>query len=386
MNPPPGGGKFNPLTPDRKFDNASESFFVTYSNGLKTGRDAWACSFSRKALATNIQTTIDYYNTHEPTEFDPTKFVWSDLSKANKNRGIKYKFDATQIIESVYRPFCKENLYYDEYLNQRRYQMHKLFPTGHEENFLICVSGIGSSKNFSVLIVDKIPCLDMVDKSQCYPLYWYEAAAQGSLFGENLVRRDGISDWILERAKFSYGGDVTRADVFYYVYGFLHLPSYREKFSAELKKSLPRIFLVDDVEKFWALSRAGRALAEIHLHYETQPPAPVEIIGGGDYRVKKLRLSSDKTTLQYNDAITIKKIPPRSFEYVVNGRSPLEWIIDRYQVKTDSASGIVNDPNAWATEHGNPRYILDLCLSAITVSLKTLDIVDSLPVDLVTAF
>ena len=143
-----------------------------------------------------------------------------------------------------------------------------------------------------------------------------------------------------------------------------------------MKKSLPRIILTD---KFCELSRAGRELAEIHLNYETQPPAKVEVVGVGDFRVKKLRLSSDKTTLTYNENITIKNIPTRSFEYVVNGRSPLEWIIDRYQIKTDTASGIVNDPNAWGIEQGNPRYILDLILSSITVSLKKLDIVENLP-------
>ena len=144
---------------------------------------------------------------------------------------------------------------------------------------------------------------------------------------------------------------------------------------------MPRIILTPDTKKFWQLSRAGRNLAEIHLNYESQPaPAHVEVIGGGDYRVKKLRLSKDKTTLIYNDFITIKNIPPRSFEYVVNGRSPLEWIIDRYQVKTDSASGIVNNPNDWAIEHDHPRYILNLILSSITVSLKTLEIVDNLPI------
>ena len=154
-------------------------------------------------------------------------------------------------------------------------------------------------------------------------------------------------------------------------------PIYREKFSAELKKSLLRIILS---ERFWEFSRAGRDLAEIHLNYESQPPAQVEIIGGGDFRVKKLRFArDDRTTLIYNDHITIKNIPTCCFEYVVNGRSPLEWIINRYQVKTYSASGIVNNPNDWATEHGDEKYILNLILSCITVSLKTLDIVENLP-------
>lgn len=155
-------------------------------------------------------------------------------------------------------------------------------------------------------------------------------------------------------------------------------PVYRGKFSAELKKSFPRIILS---ERFWEFSRAGRDLAEIHLNYESQSPAKVEIIGGGDFRVKKLRFAcDDRTTLIYNDFITIKNIPPRSFEYVVNGRIPLEWIIDRYQIKTDSASGITNNPNDWVSEHGDEKYTLNLILSSITVSLKTLDIVDNLPI------
>ena len=217
----------------------------------------------------------------------------------------------------------------------------------------------------------------MLEKTQCFPLYWYEAAAQGNLFGENLERRDGISDWILNEARKRFSANVSKEDIFYYVYGFLHLPSYREKFSAELKKSLPRIILSD---KFWELSRAGRQLADIHLNYEAQPaPDGVEVIGDGDYRIKKLKLVDDGRTLIYNDNITVKNIPLRAYEYVVNGRSPLEWIIDRYQVKTDKASGIVNNPNDWASEHGNERYILNLILSSITVSLKTLDIIENLP-------
>ena len=370
---------FIPLAPDKKFNGAAKSFFVTYSRGLQTGRDAWAYNFSHSELERNMRTTIGYYNTHKPTEVDPTKIIWNRSSVQNKNCGREYNFNAAQIVESIYRPFCKQNLYYDKYLNEMIYQTQKFFPTGREENLLICVTGVGSSKNLSVLIVNKIPCLDIVDKSQCFPLYWYEAARQFSLFGDNMERRDGISEFILRRARSLYGNDVSKEDIFYYVYGFLHLPSYREKFSAELKKSLPRIILSD---KFWEVSRAGRELAALHLNYESQPiPDGVEVIGAdkNNFAVKKMRLSNDKTTLTYNDFITIRNIPPRSFDYVVNGRSPLEWIIDRYQVKEDKASGIVNNPNDWSLEHDNSRYILDLILSAITVSLKTLDIVDGLP-------
>ena len=358
-----------------------ENWFMTRSRGLETGRDAWIYNFSRENLEKNVQTTIEFYNSHEPTEIDPKKFVWTSSAVANKNRGREITFDAAKFVEAMYRPFCKQNVYIGKNLIHRPAIIDSFFPTGREENLLICVTCADEGK-FSPFITDKITDLHFNGDTQCFPLYYYERAAQGSLFGENLQRRDGISDFIWQRAKLLYGIDVTREDIFYYVYGFLHLRSYREKFSAELKKSLPRIILTPDAKKFWQLSRAGRALAEIHLNYETQPaPEGVEVIGGGDYRVKKLRFATkdDRTTLIYNDSITIRNIPPKSFDYVVNGRSPLEWIIDRYQVKTDSASGIVNDPNAWSLEHDNPRYILDLILSSITVSLKTLEIVENLP-------
>ena len=352
-------------------------FFMTRSRGLVTGRDAWNYNFSRTELEKNIRTTIDYYNTHNPTEIDPKKFVWNSSSVQNKNRGLEIEFDAAKIIESFYRPFCKQNFYFDERLNERLGKMRELFPNG-AENLLICVSGIGGKKEFTTIITDKIMDYNALHSgTQCYPLYYYEEAAQGNLFGENLERRDGISDWILNEARKRYGANVSKEDIFYYVYGFLHLRSYREKFSAELKKSLPRIILTD---KFWELSRAGRELAAIHLNYERQEaPDGVEVVGDGDYRVKKLKLVDDGRTLIYNENITIKNIPLRAYDYVVNGRSPLEWIIDRYQIKEDKASGIVNNPNDWSLEQDNPRYILDLILSSITVSLKTLDITENLP-------
>ena len=336
---------------------------------MKTGRDVWCYNFSKTELEKNIQTTIDFYNSNSPENVDSTKFIWVEDSKQHKLRGIEYKFDAAKIFESMYRPFCKEYFYYD-----------KIFPTGNEENFLITVTGANSGKNFYVMMTDKITDLHFNGDTQCFPLYWYEAATEQNLFGESLTRRDGVTDFILRQARQLYGDAVTKEDIFYYVYGFLHLPAYREKFSAELKKSLPRIFLVPETRKFWQLAKAGRDLAEIHLHYETQPPANVDVIKTEEnYRVEKLRLSSDKKTLTYNSAISIKNIPARAFEYVVNGRSPLEWIIDRYQIKTDKASGITNNPNDWCAEHNNPRYILNLILSCITVSLKTLDIVENLP-------
>ena len=321
---------------------------------------------------------------------DTTKISWTAGTKQNIYRQRAYNFSSKKIVVSEYRPFCRQYLYYDHYLNERVYQMPRLFPTGQEKNLLICVSGIGSNKPFSTLMVSMIPCLDMVEKGQCFPLYYYEehATAMDNLFGiageKEYIRRDGVTDFALKQARELYGPKVTKEDIFYYVYGFLHLPSYREEFAADLKKSLPRILFVEEPKQFWQIEKAGRQLADVHLNYENQPAPDGVVIEGaesGNFTVKKLKFKSkkDKSILIYNDDIRITHIPLAVYDYVVNGRSPVEWIMDRYQVKTDKASGITNDPNDWAIEHGKPRYILDLLLSVMTVSLKTQEIVNSLP-------
>lgn len=229
---------------------------------------------------------------------------------------------------------------------------------------------------------------------QCFPLYYYEenkTNAQASLFAnkqvERYTRKDGISDFIHQKAIVQYGGDVTKEDIFYYVYGILHSPEYRKRFVDDLKKSLPRLPLVKNKGDFEIFSRAGRALADLHLNYENRkPPKTVYVIGAesGNFHVEKMRFGGkgkekDKTLIQYNSSIRIENIPLNAYEYIVNGKSAIEWIMERYAISTDKASGIVNDPNDWAIEHNQPRYILDLVLSIITVSIETMRIVHSLP-------
>ena len=406
-------GDFQEIIPNEKFDwinqrgnefekyillgdkknNSAEVFFNIYSRGIVTARDSFCYNFSRKNLAENIQMTINFYNSHEPTEIDAKKFVWTDLNKSHKIKGKNYIYSEEKIFTAMYRPFCEEFLYFDENLNERRGIMQKLFPEKNSENLLICVPNGG--KNFSVFLTKKISDYQVQFNCQCFPMYYYEENV-GNLFEKSKVRRDGISDWIENLARKKYGISVTtkfgektfcneknylKEEIFYYVYGFLHLRSYREKYSAELKKSLPRIFLVDDYEKFKKISEIGRELAEIHLNYEKfEKPACVEVeISAENYYVKKMRLSADKKNLQYNDCITIKNIPEKVFEYVVNGRSPVEWIIELYQIKVDKASGIENNPNDFCEEIGDEKYILKLLLSSMTVALKTLEIVEKLP-------
>jgi predicted helicase len=246
-------------------------------------------------------------------------------------------------------------------------------------------------------MTDIIPDLELIGKSQCFPRYHYEPTKKpgNALFatggGDDVIdgyaRHDAITDYIHKEATTKYGPGVTKDDLFYYVYGFLHSEDYKTAFSADLKKSLPRIPLVDGAETFWAFSKAGRELAELHLNYETAEPYAGAVVTGqekGDFRVDKIRFAKsagedDKTTIIYNSSIKISGVPLEAYDYAVNGRSAVDWNLDRYQIKVDKDSGIKNDPNDWAKERDQPRYILDLILRIITVSLETMKIVRGLP-------
>lgn len=244
---------------------------------------------------------------------------------------------------------------------------------------MICVSGVGVTKDFSCLVTDITPDLEFIGKSQCFPLYWYEEK-DVDLFGKRtLVRHDGVSDWILDQARRRYGAEVTKEEIFYYVYGFLHQPGYRKAFAADLKKSLPRIPLAGRAEDFRRTADIGRQLAALHLNYETLDPYPLEEEGDfSDTRVTKMKFGGkDRSTLIVNGTLTLRGIPEEAFRYQVNGRSPLDWAVDRYQIRTDKASGIVNDPNLWTP--GNPRYIPDLVKRLVTLSLDSLRLIDALP-------
>jgi predicted helicase len=398
-----------PTAPEKKFDKNTHSFFVLNSLGLNSNRDAWVYNSSKLALRTTMSKMVDLYNEQVESykiakrldpdlktsgfiESDPKKISWSSSLIPHLERGNSAAFEPNEITTGYYRPFFKQKLYFGDKIIHRRGQMTALFPNSKLKNLVISVTGVGSSKNFSCVVSDIMPDIQVQMNNQCFPLYYYEknAQAQKGLFdsGDNeqdYIRRDAISDFILERAKRQYGNNVSKEDVFYYVYGFLHSPTYREMFANDLKKMLPRLPLVEDVRDFWKFSKAGRTLAELHLNYETVAPYPNAKITGDDnsfYEVTKMKFpkKDQKDTIFYNHKITISHIPAAAYEYVVNGKSAIEWIMERYQVTTHKDSGITNNPNDWATEVDNPRYILDLILSIINVSVQTVEIVKDLPV------
>lgn len=394
-------------------------FYSLQSGGVVTSRDVWCYNSEKQNLINSIKASIDFYNSEvnrykrdgenaDVKEFvnkSPNKFSW-DRAQINSDlpKGRLYSFNSDSINVCQYRPFFRQWGYMNRQLNNCVYQMPQIYPCITTLNVVILMSGTGGRKDYCCLVSDKIIDLNILnDGTQCFPLYWYEEnkGTQGNLFddGQNkYIRHDAITDFILMRAREQYGDKVTKEDIFYYVYGFLHCPAYRETFANDLKKMLPRLPLVEKPDDFWAFSRAGRELAELHLNYE-QVPASKEVVvdwhnmlpGMMDadtpeklYRVTQMRFGKrgkdkDRSVIEYNQFITLRNIPLRAYDYVVNGKSAIEWIMERYCDKVDSKSGIRNDANQWGLEHGNPKYPLELLQSIITLSLKTLDIIDNLP-------
>ena len=412
---------FLPIYPDARLHKNEKSIFMLNGPAVATGRDVWIYGSSKRSLQANISSMIESYNKlvlnhSNEIDKDPTKISWTVnlLKDFDKKREHKVSED---LRISLYRPYFKQHFLFDtNFVERGGVSMKYAFPIENINNLNVCVSGVGSSKGFSCIITNSIPDYQLMMNTQCFPLYWYEENKnkQQSLFdddsNDDYIRRDGITDWILKEVRTRYGAkNITKEMIFYYVYGLLHSKDYRERFAADLKKSLPRIPIVDSLDDFMEFYKAGKELADLHLNYETVAPYPDVVIHGDrqvpltvkrdpatggyiqapaddgayDYFrvIDKMRFKSkeDKSTIIYNGNITIENIPQKAYDYIVNGKSAIEWIVERYAVTQDKKSLIKNDANDWAREHHKPRYILDLLLSVINVSVQTVDIVNSLP-------
>ena len=407
------------LLGDKDNKQNKNTFFVPhYSRGLATARDAWCYNYNKNQLERVIKDSFDFYNEQRIIYQDvyknnnnllPQDVVNMSNQKLSWNRGIlnsckmnkELKFKENRIWDSHYRPYIKEYVYYDSDMNDMTYQLNKILPTDDTDNKILCVPGIGNNKAACAILTSILPDLGLTSACQCFPLYWYEKneATQLSLFDANgndgkYIRHDGITDWILKEAQKRYHTkSITKEMIFYYVYGILHSEDYRTRFASDLKKSLPRIPLVDDVNVFMDFYKAGKKLADLHLNYETVAPCPGVKVEGDraltgtdddyDYYkiVDKMRFRSkqDHSAILYNGHITVTDIPEKAYEYIVNGKSAIDWIVERYCVSIDKKSLIKNDCNDWSREHKKPRYILDLLLSLINVSVQTVDIVKGLP-------
>lgn len=408
-----------------KGDKSSVRLFDNYSNGVKTQRDVWAYNASKTQLEANMTKMIGFYNAEVERfnvaypgldtkarqervdnfiDTDPTRISWTRALKQDFGRNRSYAFENECMVPSLYRPFTKQWLYFNRRFNEMVYQMPRIFPNAEADNIAIMVKQRPSENSQLALMVNCPPELQTDGGAQSFPLYLYDEAAQEAehdLFTDQpekgLRRRDAITDAGLAHFQSAYPGEViTKEDLFYYVYGILHSTDYRERFADNLSKELPRIPAVKKAADFWTFSKAGRALADLHLNYETVEPYPLTIEAKGkltdaDYRVEKMKFAkkkdpetgknvNDRSIVIYNPRITLKNIPEAAWDYVVNGKAALDWVMERQAVRVDKASGIVNDANDWAIETiGNARYPLELFQRVVTVSLETQKIVNALP-------
>lgn len=411
----PAFDRFFPLGDKESAD--AKSIFGIYSQGVKTNRDAWAYNMSRSLLEGNLRRLIDAYNAdrvryakvcqgkpkdqwppvEDVIDTDPSHISWTQDLKADCVRGKELEYEQVSEVVCAYRPFSKQWLYFNRRLNWSSYLLPRLFPSSSHQNVVISSIGVADRKGFSVLVANHVPDHHLTDTGQCFPLYWYEkveqnAGPQAEMFyaagapdADGYVRRDAITDWALGAFRAHYGvAEISKEDIFWYVYGILHSPEYRQRFAADLKKMLPRIPFAAD---FRAFLNAGRKLGEWHLNYETVEPFPLTeeakrlVMEPDDYLVTKMTFGKkdgkpDKSVIVYNPHLVLRDIPLEAYEYVVNGKPAIEWVMERYQVTVDKASGIKNDPNQWSED---PRYIVDLLKRIVRVSLESVRIVKALP-------
>ena len=414
------------------------AIFRQFSLGLATHRDPWCYNFSHDSVASNMQKMIGNYNaeveagaTSSTKSNDSTRIAWGGDLPKDLDRSIHHKFDETRIRLGVYRPFCVQSLYFSDSMNERVYQLPQIFPTYRHSNLSLTIS-TDYRKEFTPLLTDQLPDLSTVASAQVFSLYTWEhlsptsgsepdlfadlatssesqadgAATASSLdfsrpIGDQIPvildgyrRVDNVTDATLASYREHYGdAGITKEDIFFYVYALLHHPEYRERYEDDLKKMLPHI---PRAAGFRTYASVGRELADLHVNYERVEPypsvqeeaslhAPADPweryrIGERKMRFPKLgRRDKDFTRLEYNDYVTLTGIPAEAQGYSISGRSPLEWIIDRYHVKTDKASGIVNNPNDFLREQGRPDAVVDLIKCLVTVSMRTQELLATLP-------
>jgi predicted helicase len=405
------------------------SIFSTYSIGVLTNRDKWSYNYSKSLLTLKTKDMIRFLNIEserlkgqskkdlkELITYDENKIKWTTDLFPDLAKGAIFDFEENSLVESYYRPFTKVWLYSSSKLNWSRHLMPSYFPIRKAKNIIICISSVGARSGFSVLASNTLPDKQTLDNSQCVPLYIYEKTKNDTIdFGDSAdlfaeraadknedgyTRKEGISDEGLAHFQQAYPNETfNKEDIFYYVYGLLHSPDYCERYADNLSKELPRIPCVKTAKDFRHFSQAGRDLAELHINYEIVEKYPVTLdcgkrtikqLSNEDFRVaqmKRPKIKSDEgksvndnSTVIYNHAITVRDIPVEAYDYVVNGKAAIEWVIERQSVKTDKKSGIVNDANDWAIDTmNNPKYPLELLQRVITVSLETNKIVNGLP-------
>ncbi|GAA6886227.1 hypothetical protein AOH231_09900 [Helicobacter pylori] len=388
---------FEKLIPLKR-DKNSKSVFDINSGGVVSGCDPWVYNFSPDALMCSVQKCIDTYNAdlkrfnaHFREAFkqrakgvksadlykhlndqeittDKTKIAWTRALKQEfiKNKNLQESHEKC-IRLAMYRPFNKQWLYFDKNLNEGQYQLPKIFPDKDAQNVVIN-TGVGNGKNFSALVSDCISDGILISPNQAYPLYYYDDLGN---------RYNAISGYALNLFRKHYKDySIAEEEIFYYIYAILHHKGYLEKYKNSLTKEDPRIALSED---FKDLSTLGKELAELHLNYESgEMHASVEyktLMNAeekGYYDVETMKKIGDR--IHYNNHIAITKIPNKAFDYVVNGKSAIDWVIERYKKTRDKDSLIENNPNDYA----GGKYVFELLCRVIKLSEKSVDLIEKI--------
>ena len=362
------------------------TIFNTFSLGVSTSRDAWVYSFSQETLTANMTRMMENYNSEvarwnrrserdvnvkDFVDPDKAKIKWSRSLMSRLRQGRLAAFSPEKVRTSLSRPFSKMHLYFDRMMNECVYVMPSIFPTQEteQENRVLCVN-LTQERPFTCLMANCIPSSIMAGgfgcPTQCFPFYTYNE--------DGTNRRENITDWALSHFRTHYADDtITKWDIFHYNYALLHHPEYRETYQVNLKHDLPHIPFAPE---FWRFVNIGRALADLHVNYENLDVLPKVVETPPlNWRVEKMALSKDKTSLRYNESLTVADIPPEVFDYRLGTRSALEWVIDRYRVKPDpNGSGIVADPNGV-----DAQYIVRLIGQVMHVSVETVRLIAELP-------
>lgn len=379
--------------------------FSRITNGVVTNRDAWAFNYSRASVEENMKRLIDKYNQETEryissnpetgirdfVDSDPGQIKWTRALLNRAKRGEKVRFDANAIYSAAYRPFSRRFLYYSRELNEVPGLQGSYYPRKNSRNISIGFNSPGSTESF-IFAVNNIANSSFggSEGSQWVAQHWYEKEEPiGGLFSDTQSKQtikevDGITDYALSLFRSAYGTpSISKEDVFNYVYGILHSPEYRTRFASDLKKQIPRVPLAKD---FKAFATAGKALLGMHVNYESVDPYPLQEEWKSEERnftVKKMKHpkrsgEQDLSKIVINEYLTLSEIPLSAYRYTIKGRSAIEWIIKEYAIQEDTKgkSGIVNDPNLYSQDE---RYIVDLIKKVVTISLNTMEIVDSLP-------
>ncbi len=388
--------EFEKLIPLKRDKNAKSVFDIN-SNGVVSGRDPWVYNFSPNALMLSVQKCMDTYNADlkrfnarfreafkqrtkgvksaelhkhlndKEITTDKTKIAWTNGLKNHliKNKNLQESHEK-RIRLALYRPFNKQWLYFDKNLNEEQSQLPKIFPNKDAQNVVINTT----IRNFSALVSDAIPDGHFIGDANAYPLYYYDD------FGN---RHYAISGYALNLFRKHYKDNlIAEEEIFYYIYAILHHKGYLEKYKNSLTKEAPRIGLSED---FKELSVLGKELAELHLNYESgEMHASVEyetLMNAeteGYYDVEKMTKKGDR--INYNKNIAITKIPKKAFDYVVNGKSAIDWVIERYQKTTDKDSLIENNPN----DYKGGKYVFELLCRVIKLSEKSVDLIEKISI------